>query len=171
MPIYPHRIRLRGPWLCQPLARLVLRADGRVEEEPGELPPQADYRPPADWAAAIGPDFRGRVLFQRYFNKPSGLEVHEQVWLKINGVDPGAAVSLNGQPLGHAGCLPPPAEFHLTPLLADRNELLFLVELPRVEPGATAPPRYGREQLPGGLIGEVYLEIRTTWKPGEGNAE
>ncbi len=166
MAIYPHRIRLRGPWTCEPLARTVRRADGRVEEEASELPPAAEYRPPADWGAALGVDFRGRVRFRRHFNKPTGLEDHEQVWLKINGVDPSGLVLLNGQPLGEAGFLPPPAEFHLTPLLADRNELVFVVDLPRVEPGAVAPSRYGREELPGGLVGEVYLEIRSIWQPG-----
>lgn len=165
--MYPHRIRLRGPWTCEPLARTVLRVDGRVEEEPGALPVPVDYRPPGDWGAALGPNFRGRVRFRRHFNRPSGLEPHEQVWLKTNGVDPAGIVSLNGQELGWAGFLPPPAEFHLTPLLADRNELVFVIDLPRVESGAAAPSRHGREQLPGGLIGEVYLEIRTTWQPGE----
>ena len=36
--MYPHRIRLRGPWECQPLARSVIVANSRQETVTTDLP-------------------------------------------------------------------------------------------------------------------------------------
>ena len=49
--MYPHRIRLRGPWECEPLAR----AGG------GPLPPPCRITMPCRWGEAGLADFAGRL--------------------------------------------------------------------------------------------------------------
>src|SRR5262245_97069 len=65
--MYPHRIRLRGPWECQPLA-----PDG---------PPPRRVTLPCRWADGGLGDFRGPVRFRRRFGYPGRLDAHERVWL------------------------------------------------------------------------------------------
>src|SRR5689334_22515172 len=89
---YPHLIRLRGPWEYEPLERYSAASTG-------DLPPPGRVDFPAAWAAALGSDFFGRVRFRRRFNRPTGLEQHERVWLVAEGVAGLIAVTLNDQPL------------------------------------------------------------------------
>src|SRR5919204_207462 len=98
--MYPHRIRLRGPWECEPLARLVRRADGRVEMVPEALPPGGRMTPPCRWREGGWPDFAGRARFVRRFGLPRRLDPHERVWLTFAGVDTVAEVTLNDRFLG-----------------------------------------------------------------------
>lgn len=132
--MYPHRIRLRGPWQCEPVASFAgtpLPAAGRVKM-------------PCRWAEAGWADFAGRVRCVRRFGYPGRIDAYERVWLTFAGADHAAEVTLNGQPLGrHEGG--GPFEFEITSLLKPRNELVVLVESP--DPG-------------GGLWGEVAMEIR-----------
>ncbi len=133
--MYPHRIRLRGPWECEPLAR----ADG------GPLPPPCRLTLPCRWGTAL-PHFAGRVRFRRRFGYPGRLDAHERVWLTFGGIETRAEVALNGVALGrHEG--EGPFEFEVTDLLRPRNELVVEVE----GPAETA-----------GLCGEVALEVRCT---------
>jgi hypothetical protein len=84
-----HRIRLRGPWEFVWLS------------PPSGLPAEAragDLRLPTTWAAAFGMSV-GTVRLSRRFNRPSGLENGERVWLEVAVADE-AAVSLNGVWLG-----------------------------------------------------------------------
>jgi beta-mannosidase len=155
-----HVIRLRGPWEYEPLGRLLIAADGTRRESTGELPPPGRMHLPADWGETLGPDFRGRVRYRRRFGRPTNIEPHEQVWLVIDGVDYFAAVSLNGKSLGCVIGYQDRAEFDIRDLLAERNLLTLDVELPSYETGSAAPARPGRDQMPGGPIGEVRLEIR-----------
>jgi len=176
----PHTIRLRGPWEYQPLARATLRADGSVSWDDRGLPPGGSIALPADWGGVLGNDFRGLARFTRRFAQPTGLDAATRVWLVIENVDWQAAVALNGQPLGHVqlaqtppACLslapslrsslsPPiacPARFDITALLQPRNELTIDILLPGVAAGAPPLVRPGREDLTGGLIGLVRLEI------------
>ena len=176
----PHTIRLRGPWEYQPLARATLRADGSVSRDDTDLPSGGTIVMPGDWGAPLGGDFRGLVRFTRRFAQPTGLDAATHVWLVIENVDWQAAVALNGQPLGHvqlartppvclslAPSLPPsasppivcPARFEIAARLRPRNVLTIDVLLPEVAAGAPPLARPGREDLPGGLIGLVRLEI------------
>lgn len=107
-------------------------------------------RMPADWSAALGQEFRGSVRFMRSFGKPSGLLAGDSVLLLIRGVIGRAEVSLND---AHLGVIPDnvTTPFEVGALLQTRNELSIEI----VQPSADHPP--------GGLIGEIWLEIR----PGE----
>ncbi|MEX2560848.1 MAG: hypothetical protein WD403_13080 [Pirellulales bacterium] len=139
---FPHRIRLRGPWLYESLP------PGPVQKGRVQLP--------ADWGGTRGAYFRGRVRYVRHFNWPGPLAVGERVWLVIEGVDARGAAILNGTWLGEIDGYAVPTAFDVHELVRQSNELVLEVELPAHSP----PPRPGREHLPGGPIGEVRLEIR-----------
>ena len=122
----------------------------------------ASCRRRAGWSCpaigrGIGRDFRGRVRHVRAFGRPTRLEPGEQVWLVVSAVDLAGTAELNGQPLGPLAGFREPTRFEVTDRLAERNELVIEVELP---PLAEADEqRLRRAGLPGGLIGEVRLEI------------
>lgn len=139
--------------------------------DPGTAPARQTL--PDDWSATLGPGFRGRVLYRRRFNRPTGLDAHNRVWLVIEGVDPRGHFALNGHALGTIDGYALPVESDVTELLAAANVLEVEVELPaEVAPSRAHPPlpaagrllpaipRPGREHLAGGLVGEVRLEIR-----------
>jgi len=132
--MYPHRIRLRGPWECEPLRRL------------GTDAPPAPRRAalPCRWADAGLADFAGRVRFRRRFGYPGRLDGDERVWLTCAGLSDTADVRLNDTALAERQTAP--FEFDVTALLRARNELEM-----DVEGGAD-----------GGVWGEVALEIRCT---------
>lgn len=149
--MYPHRIRLRGPWDYEPLA---------LSPEGQPLPPAGRMNMPCHWADGGLPGFAGRVRFRRRFGYPGRIDPHERVWLTFGGATARAEVALNGAPLGrHEGG---PFECEVTELLRPRNELVVEVE----GPAETA-----------GLWGEVALEVRCTaylrgvrlWAEAEGD--
>lgn len=146
---YPHPIRLHGPWGCQPLAR---SGDGPV-------PPPSRVFPPCTWETACGSDFFGTVRFTRTFHPPSALDPHERVWLVVEGADARGEVSLNGQRLGSVEGYALAAEWEVNDLLQGQNELTIDVECRDDESEVL---RLGREHRPGGLTGEVRLEVRST---------
>lgn len=135
--MYPHRIRLRGPWECEPL----LRRGGKTEEP---LPMACRMTMPCRWSEGGLLHFTGRVRFRRSFGYPGRIDAHERVWLTFAGIGGTATVLLNDDLLGH---IPPASEFEVTPLLRPRNELVIEIE--------------GTSEQ-GGLWGEVALEIRCT---------
>lgn len=146
---YPHPIRLRGPWQCQPL----VRAGG------GPLTPPSRVFPPCTWDTACGSDFFGTVRFARAFHPPSAVDPHERVWLVVEGADARGQVTLNGR---HVGCVDGyalPASWDVTDLLKRQNELTIDVECPD---DASGMGRLGHGRRPGGLTGEVRLEIRSS---------
>ena len=131
---YPHRIRLRGPWECEPLER----------RPPGEPPPPPRRMMlPRRWADGGLTDFSGRVRFRRRFGYPGQIDSYERVWLTLAGVSDSAEVRLNDASLGRV-CGPGPFEFEITRLLRARNELVMDLD--------------GTER--GGAWGEVALEVR-----------
>ncbi|HLJ97062.1 MAG TPA: hypothetical protein VKU02_28115 [Gemmataceae bacterium] len=142
--MYPHRIRLRGPWQCEPLARAVRHADGPFEVVPQPSPPFT-MSLPCRWSEGGLGDFVGRVRFRRRFGRPRRLDPHEAVWLTFAGVETNARVTLNGQLLGQQNQALQSFEFVVTELIRERNELVVEVE-------ALSGNR--------GLWGEVALEIR-----------
>lgn len=134
-PIYPHRIRLRGPWDCEPVAR----TGG------GPLPARCRLTIPCRWGPGGLGDFAGSVRFRRRFHWPAAPDPEERIWLTFAGVTGAAEVSLNGTLLGrHEG--EDPFDFEVTGLVRVHNQLEVLV---------TADPA-------GGLWGEVALEVRRT---------
>jgi len=159
---YPHRIRLRGPWHYE---RLANAGEPQAIGKSGK----ADTRPtsgktslPADWSEYLGDAFRGRVCYRRYFHRPTGLSEDDRVWLVIEGVDAHGSVALNDQTLGVVESYALFAEFDVTSRLSTRNELVLTVALEADEPSSSSRPRPGRESEPGGPIGEVVLEIRSS---------
>jgi hypothetical protein len=113
---------------------------------------------PADWSAAWGGDFLGRVRYVRTFNSPPGLQPDERVWLVVEPQRSEARVVMLEDTLGVVAAEGPPQRFDITHRLSPHNRLEIFVDHPAivsgwsdVQGGATLPP--------GGLIGEVRLEI------------
>src|SRR5438477_6811861 len=125
--MYPHRIRLRGPWQCEPLSRLVRQPNGEVEEAAQPLPAGCRMNMPCLWSDGGLGDFSGRVRFRRRFGLPRRIDSFERVWLTFGGVESSAAIWLNGQTLGQHEIANTPFEFSVTDLLRDRNELVVEV--------------------------------------------
>lgn len=178
----PHRIRLRGPWECRPLAWSVSELadppprsstiptvpnapapDRWIPDRPipdmsmpteRPLPEAGLITMPSDWSPIAGPDFRGRVLFTRRFGCPTGIVDDDRVELVIEAVDQRASIELNGQFLGETRWGAGPWRLEITDRLRPANELRITVELP-----AYPQDRGERAGKPGGVIGEVRLEI------------
>ena len=143
--MYPHRIRLLGPWEIEPVTRLVRQADGTVQVIDSPLPPARRMIMPCRWNEGGLGDFTGRVRFRRRFGYPGRIDPYERVWLTFEGIAGSCEISLNCQTLGHRGEVDWPIEFEITELLKGRNELVVLIDAPD---GC------------GGLPDEVALEIR-----------
>src|SRR5438552_19157937 len=103
---YPHRIRLRGPWECEPLAPATPNA-----------PPPPPRR--LTMPCRSGP---GRGRYRRRFGYPGRIDAPERVWLTFAGVDSSAYVRLDGQLLGHHVGAFEPIESEVTGLIHPRNE-------------------------------------------------
>lgn len=97
--VYPHRIRLRGPWEQADGSR------GRIT-----MPCRG---------GDLGND-TGPVRLARRFGLPRKLDPHERVWLTLHGVHDLAGLWLNHHSLA---CEHGTAEFEITALLETRNEL------------------------------------------------
>ncbi len=136
MTLYPHRIRLRGPWECIPLHTAI---DG------ASVPAPVRMTLPCRWAEGGLTDFAGRVRFVRRFGYPGQIDPTERVWLTFGGIEGIAEITLNGQRLGQREANRP-FEYEVTSLLRERNELRVEVEGPTT----------------GGLWGEVAMEVRRT---------
>src|SRR6266545_311884 len=113
---YPHRIRLRGPWECEPLSRLVRLADGSAQVVEGALPSPRRMVLPCRWAEGGLLDFAGRVRFLRRFGYPGQIDSYERVWLTFAGVEGVAEVRLNDQFLGRHDGAGGPFEHEVTGL-------------------------------------------------------
>ena len=156
-----HTIRLRGPWNYLPLCRTTWTAEGTSTEIEGAVPPGGRLNMPADWQSILGNVFFGRVRFERHFHCPTGLTEQDQVFIAIEQVDALGSVQLNGQHVGDLPANAGPTRFDITILLQQRNRLEVIVDLPRVQAESAPLERPGREQLAGGLIGEVALQIES----------
>ena len=148
-----HTIRLRGPWNFEAIARFVPQADGTYLPVVHDLPPSARATMPADWSASFGADFVGRVRYHRVFQTPTGLDSGERVFLVVEPPRTRGTVKLADRTLGiihHGG---PLGRYDITDQLEDHNRLEVIVEHPQFDqPEAHV-------QAPGGLVGEVRLEI------------
>jgi len=153
-----HTIRLRGPWNVEPVARFVLQANGAYRAEHENLPPAAKMTVPADWSAAFGADFLGRVRYHRVFQSPTGLENGERVFLVVEGGRSRALVELNRKRLDDGLTYGQVGRYEITAMLEDHNRLEIVVEHAALDLGRAANDD-GDTLLPGGLVGEVRLEI------------
>ncbi len=153
-----HTIRLRGPWQLEPVFRYVPREDGGYERLADGLPAAARMHVPADWSGAFGGDFLGRVRYVRTFNSPPGLQPDERVWLVVEPQRSEASVMMSEESLGVVKADGPPLRFDITHLLSPQNRLEVFVDHPVIAEGRTTES--GAASLPpGGLVGEVRLEI------------
>jgi hypothetical protein len=161
---FMHTIRLRGPWQLEPVFRWLPRGDGSFERSEAELSAAAKMQMPADWSAAFGGDFLGRVRYLRTFNAPPGLVPEERVWLVVEPQRSEARVMMSEETLGTVVAGGGAGRFDITHLLSPHNRLEIFVDhpaladLPKLVDGRI---RDGDDalRLPGGLVGEVRLEI------------
>ena len=124
-----HTIRLRRPWL---------RSVG--DQEP---PTKVDV-PDADLSAERCDSF---VTYRRAFNRPSGLEPNDRVWLSIaKYTDCSIRVLLNDVSI-FQGDTPQPLRIDITPHLGNTNQLVI--------------QRTAEHQLNAVLDGEVTLQIES----------
>ncbi len=128
--MYPHRIRLRGPWECTPISP--------------EAPAARRVNMPGRWADAGLLGFRGMAQFVRKFGYPGKADPDlEHIWLTCDGCTGCRAVRLNEHLLTQT-----PGDsfaFDVTRLLSERNQLEVLIQ---------------GDADDAGLWGEVALEIR-----------
>lgn len=130
--MYPHRIRLRGPWEMDVVSLAGGLSTTRVSM-------------PARWGEVGLEGHAGVVRFRRRFGMPRQLDDWERVWLTCQGLTGRARWSLNGNQIRPAVGGEGRLEAEVTSSLRDRNELA--VEL---RPG-------GAEES---VWEEVALEIR-----------
>jgi hypothetical protein len=145
--MYPHRIRLRGPWTCQQLYRIVVGPAGGISRSSELLPPAFRVTMPSSWIDAGLGDFRGGLRLVRPFGYPGRIDDFERVWLTFAGLGGIATVTLNDTILGNIDGRGSPADFEITALLKPRNLLVVEIE---------------SQAALGGLWGEVALEVRAT---------
>ncbi len=152
-----HTIRLRGPWELEPIERFVRQADDTYRPASDALPASGRAQMPADWAAVLGDDFLGRVCYRRTFQKPTGLEHGERVWLVVEPPRTHGVVELNRKRLGEVRSRDRTWRFDITDLLEEHNRLEIVVSHPALDAAEAADDH--SSTLPGGLVGEVRLEI------------
>jgi hypothetical protein len=143
--MYPHRIRLRGPWEAEPVERFVLGLGGQALRITDGLPLARRVTLPGRWGEFGLADFVGVVRLRRRFGLPRRLDDWERVWLTCAGATGQVKWRLNGTDLDMASDPDGRLESAVTELLRDRNELA-------VDVTAEGPD--------GGLWGEVALEVR-----------
>jgi len=153
-----HIIRLRGPWEVEPIARFVPQAEGTYQPQEENLPAAARMKMPADWSGAFGPDFCGRVAYRRLFHWTTPLYETERVFLVVEPPRSHACVTLKKKLVGFVDQGEPAKRFDITDRLEENNELEILVDHPSLNHmrSTVGDPR---KLPPGGLIGEVRLEI------------
>ena len=130
--MYPHQIRLRGPWECEVI---------------GDKPDTKRVIMPCRWHDIGWPDKPGRVLAVRRFGYPGRIDTYERVWLTFAGLSDRADIVLNEQPLGSIQDVDGPSDFDITQLLQPRNTLEVTLDW---------------QNETGGLWGEVAMEVRRT---------
>lgn len=105
------------------------------------------------WRCQLG---AGQVTCRRGFNRPTGLDDGERVWLIVDGVRGAAQLTINDGPLGAVAAGVPSGGWDMTDLLQSHNELAISIACD--DPAAALAA--GPAALPGDLIAEVRLEIR-----------
>ena len=117
---------------------------------------------PADWSAAFGARFsRPRPLRAARFNSPPGLQPDERVWLVVEPQRSVARVLMVEETLGTVAADGPPQRFDITHRLSPHNRLEIIVDHPALVDGRSSEAA-AELVSPGGLVGEVRLEIEET---------
>jgi hypothetical protein len=153
-----HIIRLRGPWQLEPVERFIHRGAGRYDCSREGLPAGARATMPADWSRSFGREFLGRVRYRRTFQKPTGLESGERVWLVVEPPRTHGTVRLGDTLLGDLRWGGPTGRYDITDRLEDHNRLEIIVAHPALDDGGAAEDETNMS-LPGGIVGEVRMEI------------
>jgi len=104
--------------------------DGTTDTEMDSLPEARRIQVPGDWSQTLGEDFRGRVLYTRQFNRPTGLEDVVRIELVLQQPHAVGFATLNGKRLGEITRENPSARFEVLPLLRPQNSLAIEVEFP-----------------------------------------
>jgi hypothetical protein len=108
--MYPHRIRLRGPWEC----------------EPAGLPPRR-VNMPARWADAGLAGYRGSARFIRKFGYPGKADPEfEHIWLVCDGCTGVREVRLNDHLLAPSST--ESFALDVTSLMSARNQLDVIID-------------------------------------------
>jgi hypothetical protein len=107
--MYPHRIRLRGPW------DLTL---------PHGEPRRVMF--PATWKDVGLPDYVGSATFARRFGYPGHIDAHERVWLVGQGMAGPAEIHFQDEPLGTVSGR---FAFEVTAHLRERNMLRVTLDI------------------------------------------
>ena len=142
-----HTIRLHGPWDAKVLA---------VFDQQGKVGQERRVKIPSHWGDWLGVDFCGKVEYRRSFNRPTGLEPDQRVWLVVEQVDFHGDVFLNDQPIGSLTFGENPDR----PFRVEVGESLKLSNVLRIEIQVSADSdRTHRVGLAGGLVGSVRIEI------------
>ena len=101
--MYPHRIRLRGPWEVETpdgrsrSVKFPIRWSDLVGERRGLSPPETSDRRAIP--EGINPSAR-LTIARRSFGAPSRIDGHERVWLIGEGLAGPVEAALNDRPLG-----------------------------------------------------------------------
>ena len=118
---------------------------------------------PSDWSDALGSTFRGKVLFQRHFHKPTGLEDGDCIRIRIGQVNALAEIFLNHEAIGSVSFECGSTAFEIEDKLEPRNLLEILVDLPLVD--KESANLITLEGFSGGITGEVQIEIDSVESP------
>jgi hypothetical protein len=113
---------------------------------------------PADWSATCGADFLGRVVYRRVFHRPTGLDNGERVFLVVEPARSEACITLKEKLVGFVHAGEETKRFEITGRIEDDNKLEIIVDHPALDcmRSTVGDPRL---LPPGGLVGEVRLEI------------
>jgi hypothetical protein len=152
-----HTIRLRGPWQLESLQRYVKRGFGGYDSSKIGLTASDRSQMPADWCETMGPDFLGVVRYSRKFNRPTNLR-DDRVWLVVEPPRSCCLVRVNRTFIGHVRYGSAAGRFDITDLIEDHNVVDIDVEHPELDDDGNSP-NDGSVCTPGGLVGEVRLEI------------
>ena len=152
-----HSIRLRGPWQYTPLATTRWTRACQSEETGTEVPCPGTMNIPCDWSNALGQDFQGKVLFQRHFHKPTGLQDEDNVRIRIEQVNALADVFLNHEAIGTVKAEDGSTFFDIEDKLEHRNLLEIIVDFPLVDDQSGQLVTI--QDLSGVITGEIQLEI------------
>jgi hypothetical protein len=143
----------------EPVKRFVRGPDDSYAAVNDDLPPAAEAKMPADWSSLFGADFFGRVRYSRSFNKPTGLDSGERVFLVVEPPRSEACILLHGELIGSVRPGEGAGRFDITDRLESHNRLEVYLDHPALDEmrSVVGDPA----ALPaGGLVGEVRLEIQ-----------
>lgn len=167
--MYPHVIRLRGPWRYRtlpPPSPSSPPGDGRTNQ--GQQ--TGSMTMPGFWHRGGLAGYWGLVELRRPFHWVAQVAADETVWLVLDRVVGSAQVQLNGTTLGTHNCPWDEFRYEVTRLLAPDNVLTLLLNAPYTADladrcgmlGASGDEPTGTHRHPiGGILGGVHLSVES----------